>query len=149
MFRKKISLIVGVAILATASVMAQPKNNCNGEKHKKNGQGKMQMLDNLGLTEEQEVKLVRLRREMIPIRKKQHETMMAVRMKIKEELNKEKVNRKKLTELSREMAELHFKRSEQMNEHMLKIRKVLTLEQFKKLGNRDKKGMKKNMHYTE
>ena len=142
MFKLKLARIFGAIALVTITSYAQPPRGHNyGENGFGPGYGQHGMFEGLNLTEEQEVKLVRLKREMKPILESQREEMKIIRLKIRDELSREKVDRKKLTDLSRKMAELNFKKSEQMNDHLIKIREIVGLEKFKELGKRQQQRM--------
>lgn len=95
------------------------------------------MCEELGLTEEQKVKLKELHQEIKAAREKNFETARNIRMKIRDELTKENPSTSQLDLYAAELGEVHKLTAKQHNDHLLKVKAVLSAEQFAKIVNKE------------
>lgn len=98
---------------------------------------KNHMWTDLGLTEEQKVKLKELHQEINSARGKNFETARNIRTKIRDELIKENPSTSQLDLYAAELGEVHKQIAKQHNDHLLKVKTVLSAEQFSKIVNKE------------
>ncbi len=101
------------------------------------------MWSELGLTEEQKVKLKELHMEIKAARGKNFENARNIRMKIRDELIKENPSAAQLDAYASELGEIHKEIAKQHNDHLLKVKTVLSAEQFSKIVNKETDGFGK------
>ena len=139
MIRKSASAALAVAF-AVMTAAAQPGMGPQGEGPGceiggKGGKGKM--IAELGLTEEQQVKLKVLRldhqKELVQFMPQ----MKKMREAIRDELKKPAASRGALKKYAAELADLHEQMENLKLDHLLKVKDVLTAEQFSKLVDRE------------
>lgn len=106
---------------------------------------KQHMWSDLGLTEDQNVKLKQLHQEIKGIRSKNFEAVRAVRLKIREELAKPNPSSEQLDLYASELGNLHKEMVQQHNNHLLKVKTILSTEQFSKLLSKERDGF--GMHW--
>ncbi len=99
-----------------------------------------QMCSELGLTEEQKVKLKELHQEIKALRTENFKNARSIRMKIRDELIKESPSASQLDLYAAELGEVHKLISKQHNDHLLKVKVVLSAEQFSKIVNKGTDG---------
>lgn len=91
----------------------------------------------LGLTEDQKVKLKELHQEIKAARKENFEAARNIRMKTRDELLKENPSTSQLDLYATELGDIHKQLAKQHNDHLLKVKAVLSTEQFSKIVNKE------------
>lgn len=100
----------------------------------------------LGLTQEQQSKLLKIHNEMRDIRVKHRESIASVRLKIRNELAQPNPSKQVLDGLAVELGKLHTGQIQNNTEQMLKIKAILTPEQFSKVIDKEWAGHRKGAH---
>lgn len=129
------SLCVCAMLLVPMASFGQTHGPSSGKNH--------HMWADLGLTDDQKVKLKELHQEIVALRDKNFETVRAIRTKIKDELLKESPSTTQLDSYASEIGEIHKEIARQHNNHLLKVKAVLTPEQFSKLVSKETGGFEK------
>jgi Spy/CpxP family protein refolding chaperone len=100
----------------------------------------------LGLNQEQQSKLLKIHNEMRNIREKHRDSIVSVRLKIRNELAQPKPSKQILDGYAVELGKLHTDQIQNNTEQMLKIKEILTPEQFSKVIDKGWMGQGKGMH---
>jgi Spy/CpxP family protein refolding chaperone len=100
----------------------------------------------LGLTQEQQSKLLQIHNEMRDIRVKHRESIASVRLKIRNELSQPNPSKQILDGHAVELGKLHTEQIQNNTEQMLKIKVILTPEQFSKVIDKGWAGHRKGAH---
>ena len=131
--------------LCMGVLLAVPfESNAKGKGRGGYNKGKMshRLWAQLNLTDEQKTKLKELHEEMLQIRKDHYQKVNDFRIKMKDELLKEKPSRQVLSNYAQQLGALHQDLTQKRTEHLLDIKGVLTPEQFTKVVDKDWKGRK-------
>lgn len=107
---------------------------------------KAQWMSDLGLTQEQQSKLVKIHNDKKEIRGKYRDSIASVHKKIKNELGQPNPSKQALDEYAVALGKLHSEQIQNNNDQMLKIKEILTPEQFSKMMDKGWKGQGKVMH---
>jgi len=100
----------------------------------------------LGLTQEQQSKLLKIHNEMRDVRIKHKDSIVSVRLKIRNELAQPNPSKQVLDEYAATLGKLHTEQIQNNTEQMLKIKAILTPEQFSKLIDKGWTGQRKGAH---
>lgn len=98
------------------------------------------MIQDLGLTKDQQVKMKSLHADMVNVRKERGSQMRAIMDKSKAELLKDSPSKALLYGLAKEMGEIRTEMAKNEVDHLLKVKSILSPEQFKKLLNKPPRG---------
>jgi Spy/CpxP family protein refolding chaperone len=100
----------------------------------------------LGLTQDQQSKLLKIHNETRDIRVKHRESIASVRLKIRNELAQPKPSKQILDEYAVELGKMHTEQIQSNTEQMLKIKEILTPEQFSKVIDKGWAGQRNGAH---
>jgi Spy/CpxP family protein refolding chaperone len=140
--------VAALAVLcASLTVFSQPSKEGGMREHR----GRKGMIEELGLTDEQQIELKKLKLDQEKERLDFVTPMKTIREKVKEELLKPNPSTAKLDGYAKEMGALHEKMCKMRYKHLLEMKKILSPEQVEKLVNREwggkgHMGMDRGMH---
>lgn len=103
-------------------------------------------MSDLGLTQEQQSKLLKIHNEKRESSVKHRDSIASVRLKIKNELVQPNPSKQNLDAYAVALGKLHSEQIQNNTEQMLKIKEILTPEQFSKMVDKGWKGQGKGMH---
>lgn len=144
-FRKAILLAVATTFLLSSSVYAEHSHGREGRMEQSAREKKHEMLvEELGLTPEQETRLKQQREEFRNKNKELMEKMRSKRKELKQELEEPNIDRAKVDKIIGDIKNLTGEKLSNRVNKIISMKKILTPEQFEKL--QDKMRQKRHAH---
>jgi Spy/CpxP family protein refolding chaperone len=151
---KSVKTLLALTMLSLIVISYQAK--AQGPQNDQKGQGKevrhramKKVVEDLGLTEEQQEQMKEHRDQNHQKMRETHEKMRQARQALKTELEKEKSNNKAINEISTSLKTMQADMVDNRIKSILELKEVLTYEQFKQFGEKTRKLHEKGKEFRQ